>query len=204
MNNKLPNITTKTGDSGTSRLWSGETLSKDNFRFFLLGKLDTLSAQIGICKATAKSSNICFVVSEAFDSLSKIQSHLVRFMGEIATTEDKWSHYYKNHKPITDVDIDYLDRSSLAVKTYLEGKNYKIDGWVSYGDETLLSAHLDMSSKLCREAECFLYFSQTLLQCEALIKPEQSEATPLTYRKELKTYINRLSDYLYWLARMSS
>lgn len=43
-------IYTKTGDKGTSALWTGERLSKDNSIFECLGSIDELNANLGLAR----------------------------------------------------------------------------------------------------------------------------------------------------------
>lgn len=44
-------ITTKTGDHGTTSLYTGERVEKDDLRIELNGEIDELNALLGLCKA---------------------------------------------------------------------------------------------------------------------------------------------------------
>jgi|AntRauTorckE6833_2_1112554.scaffolds.fasta_scaffold07147_2 cob(I)alamin adenosyltransferase len=174
MKNKLPNISTKSGDTGTTSLYSGERLLKSNGIFECLAKLDSLDSYLGILRNVGLDHTIA-------DSILKIQDRLIYLKGEIATHPSKWGDYKKKQPAISPVDVDYLDKCGERLRTMLEEQEYKITGWVLYGDEGLKSSHIDMARALCREAEVYV--------------------TKLTSDNYITQYINRLSDYLYWVAR---
>ena len=44
-------ITTKTGDHGTTSLYTGDRVEKDDMRIELNGEMDELNALLGLCKA---------------------------------------------------------------------------------------------------------------------------------------------------------
>ena len=50
-------IYTKTGDKGTSALYTGERLSKDAQVFQSLGAIDELNAHLGLAREYIKSGN---------------------------------------------------------------------------------------------------------------------------------------------------
>ena len=49
-------ITTKKGDGGTTSLYDGTRVSKDDARIELNGELDELNALLGLCKAVTPVS----------------------------------------------------------------------------------------------------------------------------------------------------
>jgi len=57
-------ITTKTGDHGTTSLYTGERVEKDDLRIELNGEMDELNALLGLCKAQSGER-------EPFESLQR-------------------------------------------------------------------------------------------------------------------------------------
>jgi len=165
---KLPEISTKRGDSGMTSNYSNERLPKNSAQIKCIGKIDTFNASLGLFQD---------------EYLPTVQEVLVRLMGEIATAEFNRS-WYKGK--ITQEDIQSLEDECAKIKKRLEKEDYKIEGWVRYGGEGQISAFIDLSSKFCREAEIAIY---------------DFEGIDNKISSEIKGYINRLSDYLYLLAR---
>jgi cob(I)alamin adenosyltransferase len=183
---KLPNISTKKGDSGETSLWSGERVPKDHPAIICGCEIDLLDSYIGLIYGNLNLSKIDH--TEINDSLQKIQSRLVYLKGEIATHPREWDNYLKKNPAISAVDVDYLDQACDSIKKSLESQGYVISGWVQYGSEGHLSAQFDYAGRLTRKVEVELYKLESKLH-------------DATINKYIKQYINRLSDYLYWLGR---
>lgn len=77
MGHRLSKIATRTGDSGTSGLATGERLPKTDLRFAAMGDLDELNSQIGLLLALPLPER--FVAA-----LSPIQHRLFDIGGELA------------------------------------------------------------------------------------------------------------------------
>jgi cob(I)alamin adenosyltransferase len=80
MGNRLSKIATRTGDTGTSGLATGERLSKTDARFAAMGDLDELNSTIGVLLALSPPAR--FV-----EPLRTIQHRLFDIGGEIAMPE---------------------------------------------------------------------------------------------------------------------
>ena len=182
---KLPNISTKGGDNGETSLWSGDRVSKNHPAIKCVCELDLFDSAIGLIYSKLNDS---ITHLEIADSLDKIQSRLVYLKGEIATHPREWDKFRKKFKPITDVDVDYIDKACQNFKEALEGQGYEIKGWIRYGEEGDISAIIDYCRGLCRKSEIEIYELD-----DALIHSKISEP--------IKKYMNRLSDYLFWIAR---
>lgn len=194
---KLPVISTKTGDDGTSALWSGERIPKYDIRFELIGHLDTFDSFLGIIR-NKLSKSIEIDTSEIYDSILKIQERLIYLKGEIATEWNKQDKFCKEKPAISDVDVDYIEKCSETLKKYLESKNHKITGWSIPGDKSELNTFCHLARAKCRECEIKLY--QTKIS--QYIKNHTGYSVVgnvYNYREPIYKYINRLSDYLYWL-----
>jgi len=170
-------IYTKTGDKGTSQLYSGERRSKDDDVFNALGATDELNASIGVAR------EYCVMADNGLaDQLEEIQSRLFDLGAAIAT-------------PPTAAD-------RKKARTQFEEEHItKLEEWIDTWDEQLapltnfilpsggLSAtHLHVARGVCRRAE------RTVIP---LFAAEQ-------VAPEVARFLNRLSDYLFVAARTAS
>ena len=160
-------ITTKFGDGGETRLYSGETVNKVSRRIAAVGDLDELVCVIGLAIA-----NDCYWAS----GLTDIQRKLFLVGSEIATTNSK--------KLITDDILAEMD----AARTELENKITLPKGFIMPGHQGKSSAYLDLARATCR-------------RCERSIVASYNEG--LISNKNILIWMNRLSDFLYLLARAS-
>lgn len=80
MGHRLSKIATRTGDSGTSGLATGERLPKTDLRFATMGDLDELNSQIGVVLALNPPERFAVALAE-------IQHRLFDIGGEVALPE---------------------------------------------------------------------------------------------------------------------
>lgn len=172
-------IYTKTGDRGETALYGGTRVSKASARVESYGTIDELNAFIGVAKSQISDPA---VVAQ----LKKIQFDLFTAGSETATPADKL--LLANGQP----------RLPLAIS---ETEITELEDWMDQMDEQLeplqffilpgggsAAAALHVSRTVCRRAERTLVFL--------------NESEPV--RPELIRYLNRLSDYLFVLARYVS
>lgn len=182
MASKLPIISTKRGDEGYTSLWSGERVPKNHLAIKCLAEIDLMDSYLGLvkCKVEDKYKNI----------LNHIQSRLIYLKGEVATSPSGWERYREDKKYICEMDIDYLEEECLKIKKDLENMNFEISGWIKYGDSGEISAYIDLCRALARKSEICLYDLQGIYYQEISFC--------------IKKYLNRLSDFLYWLSIIST
>lgn len=169
-------IYTKTGDKGTTSLYGGTKVEKDNLRIETYGTIDELNSYIGLIR----SYTIDPILME---ELIIIQKDLFNIGAELATPADKLM--LANGKPRLKVMIE-------------ESQITQLEEWIDDIDETLeimthfilpggnqASSHTHVARCICRRAERLIV---------SLSKVEE-------IRPELFKYINRLSDYLFTAAR---
>ncbi|AJW64787.1 cob(I)yrinic acid a,c-diamide adenosyltransferase [Elizabethkingia sp. HX WHF] len=172
-------IYTKTGDKGETALYGGTRVSKASARVDAYGTIDELNAFIGIAKSHIDDS-------DCLKQLAEIQYDLFTLGSEAATPIDKV--YLANGKSRLPVTIKEEDISKLEV-------------WMDKMDESLeplqffilpgggkAATFLHAARTICRRAERGMVFLN-----------ETEEVRP-----ELIKYLNRLSDYLFVLARYVS
>ena len=172
-------VYTKTGDKGETGLYGGTRISKASARVESYGNIDELNAFIGVAKSHIADD-------EVIQQLKKIQFDLFTVGSEAATPVDKL--YLANGKPrlplvINEAEIEELEHWIDAFEEKLEPLQYFIlpGGGVA-------ATHLHVARTVCRRAERSLVFLN-----------ESEEVRP-----ELIKYLNRLSDYLFVLARYVS
>ena len=172
-------IYTKTGDKGETSLYGGTRVSKASARVESYGTIDELNAFIGIAKSHIEDQ-------EVLDQLKKILFDLFTVGSEAATPADKLILANgKSRLPliISETEISELENWMDAFEEKLERLQYFI---LPGGGKSATFLHA--ARTICRRAERSLVFLN-----------DYEEVRP-----ELIKYLNRLSDYLFVLARYIS
>ncbi len=172
-------IYTKTGDKGETSLYGGTRVSKAAARVESYGTLDELNAFIGLAKAEISDEKV-------LNQLQKIQFDLFTVGSEAATPTDKM--FLANGKSrldllISEEEITELERWMDDFDAELEPLKFFI---LPSGGKAAATVHVCRT--VCRRAERSMVFLR-----------ETEEVRP-----ELIKYLNRLSDYLFVLARYIS
>ena len=172
-------IYTKTGDKGETALYGGTRVSKACARVESYGTIDELNSFIGFAKTEIADEKV-------LNQLKKIQFDLFTLGSESATPTDKLT--LANGKSrlslvISETEIEELENWMDDFEEELQPLQYFI---LPGGGKAATSLHICRT--VCRRAERSLVF---LNETEAV-------------RPELIKYLNRLSDYLFVLARYMS
>lgn len=128
-------ISTMTGDNGTTGLWSGERVGKDDLRVECYGTVDELNSFLGDARRAVKTPR-------ATEIIDRLQEDLFKVAGSLATKGD--SGYAQ---PICADDVD----RATALVHELEAA-VPLTGFVIPGS-TVASAKLDICRAVCRRAE---------------------------------------------------
>lgn len=164
-------IYTKTGDDGTTSLIGGDRVQKDDKQVAAYGEIDELNAYLGLCRVVAAEKGSTDVVQR----LEQIQNILFE-IGSILATKKAW----KGMPEILESDVVKLENWIDELDEGLpELKNFILPG------SDPLSAHFHVARATCRRAE------------RALIELHLREKIS----EKILTYINRLSDLLFTMAR---
>ncbi|QXP74118.1 cob(I)yrinic acid a,c-diamide adenosyltransferase [Tenacibaculum sp. HL-MS23] len=173
-------IYTKTGDKGTTALFGGTRVPKHHLRIESYGTVDELNSYIGLIRDKNTDDLLR-------NSLSKIQSELFTLGAMLATPPEKET--LKNGKErlnihkITAASIQFLeDQMDFMNKSLPQMTHFILPG----GHETVSFCHI--ARCVCRRAERLSV---------ALNEEEEINSAVLMY-------LNRLSDYLFVLARKLS
>jgi len=168
-------IITKTGDDGTTGLMYNRRVPKSHPRVEAYGAVDELNAALGMARAKA---------ADWFEheSLLSIQKDLVILMGELATQPEDLERYRKDGFSVVMPEMT-LRVEKLAKE--IEAQNISFRGWATPGANEV-SAALDLARTIGRRAELRV----------VLLRESQPQAS-----SEIPQYLNRLSDFLWLLAR---
>ncbi|MFN3228868.1 MAG: cob(I)yrinic acid a,c-diamide adenosyltransferase [Asticcacaulis sp.] len=171
----LNKIYTRTGDEGTTRLATGEAVSKQDLRVCAYGSVDELNANLGLCRLHTPPG------SSVDQALSRIQNDLFDLGADLATPVQDPPPSWTPLRIIA-TQVVWLEDAIDAVNAHLEPLNSFV-----LPSGTPLAAHLHVSRTICRRAE---------REVVALIDAANSMINP-----EALKYLNRLSDYLFVLSR---
>lgn len=182
----IPNIVTKTGDSGTTSLWDGTRVSKTDKRIACVGALDLFHAGVGRARVRLDAAQP--VDAELVRRFDLIQQRLFSLMGEVATSNEAKEAFRLNerNRPLTQADIDTLDEVYEWLRSALNARGCTLKQWAVYGTGGAGEADFDYARALCRQAELALWD----------LKEQGFEI-----RAELTTFMNRLSDILFLIGR---
>jgi len=167
-------IYTRTGDKGKTALFTGKRVPKHHIRIESYGTVDELNAHLGLLRDQEMDGHLR-------DMLAAIQTKLFT-VGSILATEPKKDKRLKIPR-ITAEDIELLEKEMDRMSADLpEMTHFILPG----GHPTVSYCHI--ARTVCRRAERII----SLLH--------EDDTVP----DNLLSYINRLSDYLFVLARKLS
>lgn len=166
-------IYTRTGDTGETGLFGGARVPKDHLRLQAYGTLDELNSVIGILRTKVSGR------TAVGETLLQVQKDLFGLGAILATPADQTARLdAKMSKPTWSIeamerDIDRLMAMAPPMRAFV----------LPGGNEGAAFAH--WARTVCRRAER-----------EVITLGSEVEVNPLVL-----TYINRLSDWLFVLAR---
>lgn len=164
-------IYTKTGDMGTTSDVLGQRISKGDLKIELQGSIDEINAGAGYLRALLKNTAPEEAVIDLDNSLRDVQYALFRIGGDVS------SNFGQNY--IKADDIDYLEKC-IDLMTNASGP---LENFIYYsGSEAAAWCHVVRS--VVRRAE------------RVFVRYMEGKEYNLDYQ-----YINRLSDFLFSLAR---
>ncbi|QMU64526.1 MAG: cob(I)yrinic acid a,c-diamide adenosyltransferase [Flavobacteriaceae bacterium] len=173
-------IYTKTGDKGTTALFGGERVSKDHLRITAYGTVDELNSYVGLIK----DQEIDFHTKQ---SLTKIQHDLFTLGAMLATPAEKET--LKSGKER--LNIPKINAASI---TFLENEIDKMNDALPPMTHFILpGGHQTVS--FCHIARCI---------CRRAERLSVRLSTQEVINSVILMYLNRLSDYLFVMARKLS
>ena len=170
----MAKIYTKTGDLGKTSLIGGTKVPKNHLRIETYGTIDELNSYMGLINDHVSSVHSKIIIKEIQDRLFTVGSSL-------ACDPEK-----EPRMKLPDLqmkDIELLENEIDSMNEELEPmKNFIIPG----GHPTI--SHIHIARCICRRAE----------RACVRLEMESLEVEPLVLQ-----YLNRLSDYLFMLARFA-
>jgi cob(I)alamin adenosyltransferase len=174
----LNKIYTRTGDAGSTRLATGEPVSKDSLRVEAYGAVDETNACVGLVRLhTAKLAGLGGM-------LSRIQNELFDLGADLATP-DRGKDLGWEPLRILDSQVDRLEREIDQLNAELE----PLESFVLPAGSAA-STYLHLARTVCRRAERITV---------TLIGQPDEKVSPAALK-----YLNRLSDFLFVAARWTN
>ena len=168
-------IYTKTGDKGNTSLIGGTRVSKAHLRIEAYGTVDELNSHIGLCKDLVTDKESNTILEEIQDRLFTIGSALA--CDPAKETKMKIPDLREEDISLLEKEIDRMTAILPVMKSFI----------LPGGHATVSQLHI--ARCVCRRAE----------RCCVRLEAEKNEVEAI-----IPKYLNRLSDYLFVLARYIS
>lgn len=169
-------IYTKSGDDGSTGLFGGVRVRKDDVRVEAYGTVDELNSTLALAVSTELDE-------EMSNLLRSIQSDLFTLGAELATPPRDSERLAKRSRTLGEPDIARLEQAIDAAEEQLP----PLQQFVLPGGSPQAAA-LHQARSVCRRAE------------RRVLSLQQAESV----RQDVLIYLNRLSDLLFVLARLSN
>ena len=169
---KITKVYTRMGDKGTTSLVGGVKISKSDVRIEAYGTVDELSAHLGLLAA---------LLPEGDDrqNVIRVQNNLFNVCTHLATDQSQTPLYPSAH--LADGETAFLESEiDRMMKLLPERQGFVLPG----GTQVAAQAHV--ARTVCRRAE---------RRIAALAEVAKVGV-------EMQQYVNRLSDYLFVLAKI--
>ena len=169
---KITKVYTRTGDKGETSLVGGVRIKKSDIRLEAYGTVDELSAQLGMLVAMMEEG-------EERQFVIRVQNNLFNVCTHLATDQSQTPLYPSAH--LAEGEIPQLEeRIDKLMKALPERQGFVLPG----GTPAAAQAHICRT--VCRRSE---------RRIAALAEVAQIGL-------EMQQYVNRLSDYLFVLAKI--
>lgn len=164
-------IYTKTGDDGTTGLVGGNRVRKSHIRLDAYGTVDELNSHVGLVCSMTENREVTQLLLDVQNKLFVIGSRLA---------SDEKGREITERLKYSDEDIEKLEKAIDHYEQELE----PLQNFILPGGSPLVS-HCHIARTVCRRAE------------RLVVQLAEEAETEMFILK----YLNRLSDYLFVLAR---
>ena len=173
---RLAKIYTKTGDKGSTKLASGQSIAKNHPRIDTYGSVDELNSFLGLLRDLAQENDL---PEPYLAQLLEIQQELFDLGGELS---------FPPHDPYLEkLPTRILPVNTARLESEIDAMNAKLPPLANFvlpgGDQIASMAHICRT--LTRKAERCLVHLASLEHCRA----------------DLLCYLNRLSDWFFVFSR---
>lgn len=170
---KITKVYTRRGDKGQTSLVGGQRVSKSDVRIEAYGTVDELSAQLGMLAVLLRTDE-----PELYGQVIRVQNTLFNVCSNLATDLSKTEPFASGRLP--EGEVQWLEQQIDDIMHSLpEAQGFILSG----GTQAAAQAHICRT--VCRRAERRI----VTLAAEAEVDEEVCQ------------YVNRLSDYLFVLAK---
>eukprot|EP01097_Dermamoeba_algensis_P006925 TRINITY_DN4327_c0_g1_i1.p1 TRINITY_DN4327_c0_g1~~TRINITY_DN4327_c0_g1_i1.p1 ORF type:complete len:214 (+),score=68.93 TRINITY_DN4327_c0_g1_i1:28-669(+) len=174
---KKSKVYTRTGDGGTSSLFNLERRSKDDIIFDALGTVDELNAYIGLTREYVQQNSELKTIDQL---LEEVQCRLFDIAGAVAT-------------PLQSSKPELLERVAFAEENIAQ-----LEKWIDFYDSQLPPLKNFILPSGGKSA-CHIHV------CRTICRRAERSVTPLftagQVSKSTSSFLNRLSDFLFVIAR---
>jgi cob(I)alamin adenosyltransferase len=169
---KITKVYTRTGDNGTTSLVGGIRVSKSSTRIEAYGTVDELSSHLGLLAALLAEG-------PERSGVQRVQNNLFNVCTHLAIDQSQTPLYPSAH--LAEGEVEWLEHEIDRMNGLLpEAQGFVLPG----GTQAAAQAHV--ARTVCRRAE---------RRIAAL-------AETATVGADVQQYVNRLSDYLFVLAKI--
>ncbi|HLO79902.1 MAG TPA: cob(I)yrinic acid a,c-diamide adenosyltransferase [Chitinophagaceae bacterium] len=168
-------IYTKTGDKGTTSLIGGTKVPKSHLRIEAYGSIDELNSYLGLCRDILEDDQTRKIILEIQDRLFTIGSSLA--CDPIKEPKMRIPDLKEQDITVLENEIDRMNDLLPPMKSFILPGGHPV------------VSHLHIARCVCRRSE----------RACVRLELESLEVEPLILQ-----YLNRLSDYLFMLARYAA
>ena len=204
-------IYTRTGDKGTSSLYSGQRAPKTHPIFEALGAVDELSSALGVVRSHAllsTSINDGTKKDEILEQVLWLQCQLQDLNSHIATPPPvdtatntdsiAWQKYRR-------VQFDTQGMATKQLETWIDEMTSSLPALTQFilpgGGNSLASSYAHVARTTCRRAERRIVELVQLTEHERQEQNDHGVGDKDGGLNRCAVFVNRLSDYLFTLAR---
>ena len=175
-NGGLAKIYTKRGDLGETDLGTGKRVPKDDPLLEASGTIDELNAWFGLARSNHPSEKVDQYLKRIQRELFELGADLASPWEDRSSASERSLRLYPRHTTALEKEIDEMEQTLPKLHQFI----------LPGGSE--LSSVLHLTRTVCRRAE---------RRIVALVRSGQCNP-------EVQSYMNRLSDWLFMLARYSN
>ncbi len=174
-------VYTKTGDTGETSLFGGQRISKSHGRIESYGTIDELNAALGLASALLTAHH-AEVLAREIEQCEIIQQTLFVIGSHLSTPYDA-DHVAKHLPPVE-------TRSITDLEEWIDAMDAELPELTQFilPSGTIAASQIHVARTIARRAE------------RAMIQLNHEESV----LPEMIQYMNRLSDYLFVLARFAN
>ncbi|WP_037226345.1 cob(I)yrinic acid a,c-diamide adenosyltransferase [Rhodopirellula baltica] len=179
-------IYTRTGDSGTTGLFGGPRVAKDDTRIEAYGTVDELNATLGQVRSALKES--AGEATTANDGLSELDARIAQVQHELFSIGAELASPHPDQFDLRVIGPVHIQR----IEDWIDDAEQQLPPLKQFilPGGSILASHVHLSRAVCRRAERRVISLADAVQTE----------TPIS--DTVIIYLNRLSDWLFVVSRL--